>query len=146
MIDRSVRHRRFARMLVAAMGLGSLAGLVAVGCGGKVYLDPAGGEGGGGSASTGTTGSGESLCGDPPPDHFGKLVQVCIPMDGDFCPPGSTTQSVLDAAAKDLGVCGENGTGKCCGQKALEQIVCDLPPGTSDCCYVGDLVEDGFCI
>lgn len=110
----------------------------ATGCGGNVTV----GKGGAGGAPSG--GDGGATAGECAPTSGGEAVNVCFPMDGDFCPPGDWG-TVLEQAAGKLGVCAETGGGVCCGQPAVSAVLCDLPPGTDSCCYVVEEHESGPC-
>lgn len=143
MNDRTARHRALSRRLLSAMKISSIAGVFAVGCGGKVFVDPEGGGGSGGSSSSSSSSSGIPGC-DYSPSSGQKLVQGCVPMQGDYCPPGEGNQQITDELAKSLGICTFT-QADCCGEPMLSAIVCDLGFNGDTCCYAG-IVEEGPCI
>ncbi|MRG94127.1 hypothetical protein [Polyangium spumosum] len=117
-------------------------------CGSKVVIDGGGATGGGGSGAGGAGGSGSGgddtlQCGEEP--KIGKLVAVCVTMDGDFCPPAETSPVLLGTLAKVMGVCAETSPAACCGEPALRQVVCDLPPSNDECCYHVHYLENAGC-
>lgn len=156
MFDRSVRHRAFARLLLQATGLSSLA--VAAACGGNVVVDtPIEGEGGTGGTSTstlttgttgtttttwttGTTGTTATtgtitkpdVCSEPP------LSVTCLPPQPGACPDPSSPE-IAALIAKKKGVC--NAIGDyigCCQQPSIYGVICSQPsslPSVSECCY-----------
>jgi hypothetical protein len=82
-------------------------------------------------------------CGDTPP--VGQIISVCIPMDGDFCLPAQNSPGLLAELAKAKGVCAETSSTACCGKAAYRQVVCDQPPGVSDCCYDVHFIDPVVC-
>lgn len=110
-------------------------------CGGDVE-DQRSATTSGASGSTG--GSGMPLaCGDTPTE--GQIVTACIPMNGDFCLPAQTSPGLLVELAGAKGVCPETSPTACCGKDAYRQVVCDHPPGVSDCCYDVHFIEKVAC-
>jgi hypothetical protein len=111
-------------------------------CGGKVVVDGSGAGGsGGGATTTASSTTGTVTCGMTP---VGTPTDVCIPMQGDFC-PFSTSESTLKDVASALGVCPELWPAYCCGQPAVLKILCDSPPAASQCCYVVDYTDGQPC-
>lgn len=128
------------RVILQALGLGGLSAISAS-CGGGVVVDDSSGTS---SSSASSSSSGEPvMCGGTP--AYGEFVMVCVPMDGDFCPPGEWPAVLNELAAKQ-GVCAEQNFGDCCNQPALTKPVCDQPPGVNDCCYQAVKVDFGACI
>jgi hypothetical protein len=148
MIDHGRPHlTQLARILRGALLAGAASALVAS-CGAKVVVDEAsdpGGAGGagGGSSSVASSGAGGLSCGEIPQE--GKIVAVCVSMQGDFCPPAANTPGLLETLADAMKVCAKTGSGACCGQAALVQVVCDLPPAGSECCYHAHYFESAPC-
>ncbi|MDI1447341.1 hypothetical protein [Polyangium sp. 6x1] len=124
--------------------------LLGAACGAKVVVDAenatgGGGEGGaGGSGAAGGTGTAGGLqCGEEP--NIGKIIAVCVTMDGDSCPPAQSTPGLLTTLAKAAGVCAETNPTACCNKPALRQVVCDLPPSGDECCYHVHYLENVVC-
>ncbi len=141
-------HPNAAHPLARAAALAALT-LLGAACGAKVVVDDAtgGGGGNGGNGPIGAGGNGpiggELQCGDEP--MIGKIVAVCVSMDGDFCPPAQTTPGLLGVLANAMGVCTETNPTACCNQPALRQVVCDLAPVGSECCYHAHYIENVVC-
>jgi len=150
MVTRTEIHRRFTLFLLQAMGISSAFVGALSACGGNVVIDTSGegggstggGGAGGSTTTTTTTTTTSSPCG---VTGLGAPKDVCIPMNGDTCPPGSS-DTVLQILAKTLGVCAELSFGDCCNSPAVDEVLCDQPPSGSTCCYTVDYLESGACI
>lgn len=161
MTYRAHDRQRFLRTLLDAIGKATLTGAVAVGCGGNVVVDAngtSGGEGGegGGSTSTSTTTNTSTStttntstmtstnpCGGVAPP--GEIAQACVPMKGDWCPMNA--DPLLHAAlGKVLGVCPYSDPGSCCGQTAVTEVLCALPPTGTQCCYIALITDNSICV
>ena len=155
MNDRADLRRSFTILLLEAMGLAALAGSAALGCGGNVIVDTGaggdgsgGGGGGGGGAGGGTTTTTTTTstltveCGNP---SWGKPVDVCLPAGGAKC-PAVFNSSVIEGAAKQLGLCAEVAGGDCCNEPNVAQVLCGLPGPAGSCCYTVEVQDSGLCI
>jgi hypothetical protein len=110
-------------------------------CSGSV-VDP------GGTSTSGGAGAGGGLskplaCGDVP--TVGQIVSACVPMNGDFCLPATNSPGLLVDLANANGVCPETSSTACCGKPAYRQVVCDQPPGVSNCCYDVHFMDQVVC-
>lgn len=152
-------NRYLLTLALSAMGLATAG---AAGCGGNVIVEEsksAGGQGGQGgqgqggavssssfaatsSVTASSSGTGTASC---PPQAGGVAVDVCLPMTGDYCPPGNS-DDVLMATAAALGICAEVTSGACCNEPYVADVICDLIPGTDTCCYVVETFDSGLCI
>lgn len=145
MVARTEIHRRFTLLLLQAMGIaGASVGLLSA-CGGNVVVDTSGAGGGGAGGGGGSTTTSTTPTGSCTETGYGVQKDVCIPMDGDTCPPGSS-DVVLLTVAKQLGVCAELDFGDCCNEANVDEVLCDQAPTGSSCCYTVDYQEYGVCI
>ena len=150
MIERSLRHRRFARGLLDAMGLSSLAAiaLAAPACGGNVIVDgssgTAGAGGAGGSTSSSSSSSSSSASstssstGGVDCDGIGGATGfTCLGGSGTSCPALDAAE-VHQQLAAQLGLCDAvQDTWTCCDLPSLIAVVCgpDQSLIAEACCY-----------
>lgn len=150
MIERSLRHRRFARGLLDAMGLSSLAAIALAGpaCGGNVIVDgssgTAGAGGAGGSTSSSSSSSSSSAsstsssAGGVDCDGIGGATGfTCLGGSGTSC-PASDAAEVHQQLAAQLGLCDAlQDTWTCCDLPSLIAVVCgpDQNLIAEACCY-----------
>jgi hypothetical protein len=149
-MTRHTRPLSAAHLLFLSAALAALA-VFATACGGKVVVDAdgTGGDGGSGSGSSSASGAGGTggdtlSCGEEP--NEGKIVAICVSMDGgDFCLPAANSPGLLTTLSDAMGVCAETSSTACCNKPALRQVVCDLPPSGDECCYHAHYLENVVC-
>jgi hypothetical protein len=137
-----IRVQRVQRAIVITAAITIIASTAA--CGAKVVVDGTGSGGEGGEPNTSSSSSGLA-CGEEP--DTGKVVGVCRSglRDGNgVCPP-VTRDGLLETLAATFKVCAQTSPGVCCGQAALVQVICDLPPNGDECCYHAHYFEAASC-
>ncbi|APR86855.1 hypothetical protein A7982_12204 [Minicystis rosea] len=145
MIDRSLRHRGFARRLLEVMGVSSIAAASFAACGGKVVVETDNGGGGGGftTSSTVTTSSNGGAGGavECDPGTGQPVSTICVFGQGACAPVGAA--GLDQVLADEAGVCNAVADFfQCCELKGLSQIFCGPDPKPNGGCCYGVLIED----
>ncbi len=141
MLDRSVRHRGFARRLLALLGVSSLAAVAgsSTACGGKVLVADAVGAGGsGGGATTGGEGGegGEGGTFACDAGSWQQTTLACFPIQIGGC-PAIDAPGIAPLLAAQLGLCDAvTDFFDCCDKASVVGVACGPDPGAAaECCY-----------